>query len=77
LGQETGLLLVSVNRAGPAGKAGLLLGDTIVGLDGERVRHLDDLAALLSSDRVGAEVPVRILRGGQVQELSVIIGERP
>jgi S1-C subfamily serine protease len=77
LDQETGLLLVSVNRGGPAGKAGLVLGDTIVGLDGERVRHLDDLAALLSSDRVGAEVPVRILRGGQVQELSVVIGERP
>jgi S1-C subfamily serine protease len=77
LGQETGLLLVSVNPGGPAGEAGLLLGDTIVGLDGERVRHLDDLAALLSSDRVGAEVPVRILRGGQVQELSVVIGERP
>ena len=77
LDQETGLLLVSVNRGGPAGEAGLVLGDTIVGLDGERVRHLDDLAALLSSDRVGAEVPVRILRGGQVQELSVVIGERP
>ena len=76
LGQETGLLLVSVNPTDPAGKAGLVLGDTIVGLDNERVRHIDDLSALLSADRVGTEVPVRILRGGQVQELSVVIGER-
>ena len=76
LGQETGLLLVSVNPSGPAGKAGLLLGDTIVGLDNEQVRHLDELSALLSADRVGAEVPVRILRSGQVQELKVVIGER-
>jgi hypothetical protein len=31
---------------------------------------------LLGSDRVGASVPVRIVRGGQVQELTVVIGER-
>jgi S1-C subfamily serine protease len=76
LGQETGLLLVSVNSGGPAGKAGLVLGDTVVGLDNERVRHIDDLMALLSADRVGAEVPVRFLRGGQAQEINVVIGER-
>ena len=76
LGHETGLLLVSVNSGGPAGKAGLVLGDTIVGLDNERVRHIDDLSALLSADRVGVKVPVRILRGGQVQEIDVVVGER-
>jgi hypothetical protein len=26
---------------------------------------------------VGTAVPVRIVRGGQVQEISVVIGERP
>jgi S1-C subfamily serine protease len=77
LGQETGLLLVSVEPRGPAGQAGLLLGDTIVALDGEPVRHMDELLALLSGDRVGAAMPVRFVRGGQVQELTVTIGERP
>jgi S1-C subfamily serine protease len=76
LGQETGLLLISVEPDGPAGQGGLLLGDTIVALDGQPVRHMDDLLALLGSDRVGASVPVRIVRGGQVQELTVVIGER-
>ena len=76
LGQETGVLRVSVNSGGPAGKAGLVLGDTIVSLDGERVRQIDDLTVLLSADRVGVEVPVRILRGGQVQDINVVIGER-
>jgi S1-C subfamily serine protease len=76
LGQETGILLVSVDPGSPAGTAGLLLGDTLVALDRERVRHMDELSALLSSDRVGVEVPVRIVRGGQVQELPVVIGER-
>jgi S1-C subfamily serine protease len=76
LGQETGLLLVSVEPDGPAGQAGLMLGDTIVALDGQPVGHMDDLLALLSSERVGREVPVRIIRGGQVQEVTVTIGER-
>ncbi len=77
LGQETGLLLVSVEPEGPADAAGLLLGDTIVALDGQPVRHMDELLALLGGDRVGASLPIRIVRGGQVQELTVTIGERP
>lgn len=76
LGQETGVLLVSVEPDSPAGRGGLLLGDTIVGLDGQPVRQLDDLLGLLSGERVGRSVPVRIVRGGQVQEIGVTIGER-
>jgi S1-C subfamily serine protease len=77
LDQETGLLLISVQPDSPAEQGGLLLGDTIVGLAGEPVRHMDDLLRLLSGDRVGAATPVRIVRGGQIQVVEVIIGERP
>jgi S1-C subfamily serine protease len=76
VGQDTGLLLVSVNPGSPAEKAGLLLGDTIVSLDNHPVRQMDDLLALLSAERVGVTTSVRIVRGGQVQEQSVVIGER-
>lgn len=76
LNQETGLLLVSVEPGGPADKAGLLLGDVIVALGGDAVRHLDDLLAALSSDRVGTTVPVRIVRGGQTMEVKATVGER-
>ncbi|MGD2206435.1 MAG: trypsin-like peptidase domain-containing protein [Anaerolineae bacterium] len=74
--QETGLLLVSVQADSPAYKGGLLLGDTLVGLAGQPVRHMDDLLALLSGDRVDVATPVRFVRGGQVQETKVVIGER-
>lgn len=77
LGQETGVLLVSVEPESPAEQGGLLLGDTIVSLDGQPVRHMDDLLALLSGDQVGAAVRVRIVRSGQVQELTVVIGVHP
>jgi S1-C subfamily serine protease len=76
LGQETGLLLVSVEPDGPAGQAGLMLGDTLVALDGQPLGQMDDLLAMLGGDRVGRAVPVRIIRGGQVQEVTVTIGER-
>lgn len=76
LGQATGLLVVSVEPGSPAEKGGLVLGDTIVAMDDRPIRHLDDLLGLLSSDRVGVSVAVRILRGGHVADLQLVIGER-
>ena len=76
VGQETGLLLASVEADSPASEAGLILGDTIVTLNGQPTRHLDDLQGLLAGDAIGVSVPVRIVRGGQVRELTVTIGER-
>jgi S1-C subfamily serine protease len=75
LHQETGLLLGSVEADSPAERSGLFMGDTIVALDGQPVRHLDDLLTLLSGDRVGKAVQTRIVRGGQVLEVSVVVGE--
>jgi S1-C subfamily serine protease len=76
LNQETGLLVVSVEPGGPADKAGLMLGDVIVGVGSDPVRHLDDLLAALSGDRVGASVAVKIVRGGQTKEMQATVGER-
>jgi S1-C subfamily serine protease len=76
LDQETGLLLVSVESDSPAAKNGLVMGDTIVTFDGEAVRHMDDLQALLSGDRVGKAFPARIVRGGELREIKVTVGAR-
>jgi S1-C subfamily serine protease len=76
VGQETGLLIVNVEPDSPADSGGLVLGDTIVALDGTAVRHHDDLLALLTSDRVGQKTPVQIVRGGETRSLNVTIGER-
>ncbi len=76
LDQETGLLIVSVEADSAADDAGLVLGDTIVSLDGGPTRHLDDLLGGLSGDTVGKGVTVKIVRGGAVQEVMATIGER-
>ena len=76
LGQETGLILISVESGSPAEDGGLTLGDTLLSVHGEPVRQMDDLLTLLSGDLVGEEVVVRILRGGAVRQQKVTVGER-
>jgi S1-C subfamily serine protease len=76
LDQETGLLLGSVEADSPAERGGLFMGDTIVALEGQPIRDLDDLLILLSSDSVGQSVSIRIVRGGQISEVRVVVGEQ-
>ena len=77
VGQESGLLVVSVEPGSPAEDAGILMGDTIVSVAGEAARHMDDLLGFLSGDAVGKSVQVKIVRTGQTEEITVTVGERP
>lgn len=76
LEQKIGLLVVSVEPDSPADESGLVMGDAIVRVDDQAVRQSDDLLMLLSSDRVGVEVSVRVVRGGELKEVTTVIGER-
>jgi S1-C subfamily serine protease len=76
VGQKRGLLIVSVETDSPAAEGGLTLGDTIIGIGSHAIRNHEDLLGALSGDVVGQKEVVRIVRGGQVQELQVKIGER-
>ena len=74
--QESGLLIVHVDEDGPAHKAGVLIGDILVGLDGKTVTDAEVLLALLAGDRVGKTIPVDVIRGGELRTLDVTVGER-
>lgn len=76
LEQGTGLLIVSIENDSPADKSGLLVGDIIVTFDGEAIEQLDELLAMLNGERIDKKVSTQIVRGGQLQELSVTIGEK-
>lgn len=73
--QESGLLVVGIEGDGPAA-AGLMVGDIVVAVDGAAVSDHDDLMARLTGDVVGRSVSLQVLRGGQVQLVSVLVGER-
>jgi S1-C subfamily serine protease len=75
-GQDTGLLIVSVEGGSPADAAGLLIGDILVRIDGARLEDHAELQAALGADRVGRATPLTVLRGGEARELSVTVGER-
>lgn len=75
-GQPGGLLVTNVEDDSPAARAGLLLGDVLLSLGGEPVAHLSDLLPLLEEDRIGAALPARVLRAGELKSLTVAIGAR-
>ena len=76
LTQRGGLLVVGVEDGSPAGRGGLIIGDILATLDGQPVEDTEDLLVLLTGERVGQEVPVKVIRGGELQTLEVTIGER-
>jgi S1-C subfamily serine protease len=74
--QDSALLVVHVEEEGPAAKAGVLLGDILVGLDSKVVTDSDSLLALLAGERVGKSVTLDVIRGGNLTTLNVTVGER-
>src|SRR5215216_3661341 len=76
LTQRGGLLVVGVEDGSPADRGGLIIGDILATLDGQPVEDTEDLLVLLTGERVGREVPVKVVRGGELQELQVTVGER-
>jgi S1-C subfamily serine protease len=76
LTQRGGLLVVGVEDGSPAGRGGLIVGDILTTLDGQPVEDTDDLLVLLAGDRVGSSVPVKLVRGGELTEVEITVGER-
>jgi len=75
--QASGLLLVSVERKSPAEAGKLIVGDILVGIDGQPVPDHDALFAHLTGEAVGKSIPMQVLRGGELQTFAVEIGARP
>jgi S1-C subfamily serine protease len=71
------LLVAGVTDRGPAAAAGVLVGDVLLEFDGRPIESPEDLLDLLLGDRVGRPATLKILRGGAVTELAVVVGERP
>ncbi len=75
--QATGLLLVGVERKSPAEAGRLIVGDILVGIDGQPIPDHDALFAHLTGEVVGKSIPLDVLRGGELRTFPVEIGARP
>jgi S1-C subfamily serine protease len=76
-GRDGGLLVVGMPAGSPAAAGGVLVGDVILDVDGDAVAAPEDLLDRLVGDRVGQPARLRVLRGGALLDLTVVVGERP
>src|SRR2546429_573314 len=60
----------------PASRAGLLIGDVIVAIDGHSLDGVDQLLDVLGGDVVGKTLRLEVVRAGQPVSVDVVIGER-
>ncbi|MGB7925176.1 MAG: S1C family serine protease, partial [Pyrinomonadaceae bacterium] len=77
LSQASGLMMLSVEPDAPADRAGITIGDILLALDDAAVADTEDAQTILAGKDVGAVVRGRILRGGEVKEVEITLGERP
>jgi S1-C subfamily serine protease len=73
----SGVMIVSVEPASPAERAGLKPGDVVVGLGGKPVASIDDLQRLLSSECVGVSTEIALVRATEVLALRIAPTESP
>lgn len=74
--QEHGLLIVKVDEHSPAQRAGVMIGDILISVDGQAIKDPEDLKLALTSERVGKTIPVEVIRGSSVQTLQITVGQR-
>ena len=70
--QESGVMVVSVEKGSPAETAGLRDGDIIVSFDRTPVSGIDDLHRSLAEKQVGIQVEIMVLRGADKLSLSIV-----
>lgn len=72
-----GVLIRDVGLHSPAADAGVERGDILVGFDGEDVATFEHLLTLVGRTRPGQTIPIRVMRRGEVVQLSLTTGEWP
>jgi len=75
LRQERGALVTEVHDELPAARAGLQPGDILLDFDRTPLNGPDDLVRVLTAERVGLAVSIRLLRRGELQQLMVVPSE--
>jgi S1-C subfamily serine protease len=69
---ETGVLVVSVEKASPAERAGLREGDVIVSFNERPIRTIHDLHKILVGEQIGVPAKLLIIRHTEKLELSIL-----
>jgi serine protease Do len=75
LSRSQGALVNSVEKGGPADKAGIEPGDVILRFDGKPVSSSEDLPRIVGSTRPGAKVNMQVWRNKGARDVQVVVAE--
>lgn len=77
LKSSDGLLVAHVEPASPAEKAGVLLGDVLIEIEGQPIADTDAVQDVLRSQKPGNSITVKSVRGGTMVSISLTLAARP
>ncbi len=75
LDRPRGALVSSVEKDGPAAKAGLQPGDVILAVNGKPIERYGELSGSIAAMKPGSDAALEVWRGGKKQSLSVKVAE--
>jgi S1-C subfamily serine protease len=74
--EKTAAIVLEVEPESPAHKAGIVIGDILVALAGHPVARLEDVHSQLHGESIGKPLALKFVRGGAMQEVNIVVGER-
>lgn len=77
LDSPRGALVAEAQSGGPAAKAGIRRGDTIVAINGEQVKDARDVSRRIANVAPGSKVSLTVLREGHTRDVSFDVGRQP
>jgi serine protease Do len=75
--RDAGVTIASIDRSGPAAKAGIRPGDVVVAVNGEKIESSRGLIRAVAVVPPGNSVRVTVRRQGREMEIPVSVGRRP
>ncbi len=77
LPRTSGVLISQVERASPAEKAGVKLGDVLLAVNGQPVADITGMLNLIAALQPGQQARLKLVRNQTETELDVTVGRRP
>jgi serine protease Do len=77
LSQPDGALVSSVEKGGPADKAGIEASDVILKFDGKSVTSSSDLPRIVAEAKPGSNAVVDLWHKGQAKQVTVVVAKMP
>ena len=75
--QDGAVLISGIDRSGPAAKAGVRAGDSVVAINGETVSTSRGLIRAVAAVTPSQNAHLTVRRQGQVLDFPVVVGLRP